>query len=355
MGSMTGRKSKVLTETDVTDDELEAELEAEEAQEERKAKRRVERRPVVSQPEREDIDEGDIEGELKALFNSQSDITYKVAVLKYNPQTKTYPQVTSFTDITSAEEIPSSEEIGKTFGGGKYKILVSYAKDNGKVTRWSRVFELDRSYDKHLATPTAPVAPAGGLDSTQFFMMMMQQSEKANERMLQMQNENQKMMMGMMTALIPAMVAPKQTADVNTELLKLAIEGNKTDKIAEMKGMLEIMKGAKALAANEDDDDDEEDDEEEEEQDPKAQLMQTIMGAAGKVLGIQQPAAQIPQQQEEEEEDEYDEDDDFDDEDEELDDSVTSPSDSVPKAEIPKTLPKKETPEETAAEVGGND
>jgi hypothetical protein len=235
-------------------------------------------KPKASSPRFTDMDddeENDVESELRSLFNSQGETTYGVAVLKYNSQTKTFPQIASFTDITDASEIPNTEEIGKEYGGGKYKILVKYALPKGGVKRWSRVFELDKSYDRFLNKP-APIqaAPAGSEFSPMQMMMMMQaQNDKANERFMQMQSDNTKTMMTMLSCIIPAIAANKKE-DVNSELLKEIIHGTKKDPIAELRSMTELMKEMKSTAKyvndEETDDDYEDEDDDYEEEDVEA-------------------------------------------------------------------------------------
>jgi len=258
------------------------------------------RKKTLAQSALEGNDYGDVEAQLQSLFSEMDDVTFDITIQKYNPQTKSYPQIASYKDVADIKEILSTEDIGKTYGGGKYKLVVRYEGEDGKFEHWTRVFELDKAYDRF---SQASVNPDKGqsysntsnqMSAGDLFALMSAQNERTMQMMMTMMQSSQNAMATMVTAMANA-----KPADANTELLKEIIKNSKTDPAAQMQVMVKTMQDLKTLAEPriEEYEDDEEEDEEEDLADPNlmGELGKAVVPAITGILGLdkQQP----PQQQ----------------------------------------------------------
>jgi len=259
------------------------------------------RRKTLAQDALGESDSADVETQLKSLFDQMSDVTFDVTVQKYNPQTKSYPQIASYKDVEDVKEILSTDEIGKQYGGGKYKLIVRYEGESGKFEHWTKVFELDKAYDRFSQASVNPDKGQSYSNSNQMpigdlLAMMSAQSERTMQMMMTMMQSSQNAMATMVAAMASA-----KPADANTELLKEIIKNSKTDPTAQMQAMVKTMQDLKALAEPKIEEEYEEDDEEEEEDelanpDMMSELGKAVVPAISGILGLnkQQP----PQQQE---------------------------------------------------------
>jgi len=253
------------------------------------------RRKTLAQNALESNDCGDVEAQLQSLFSEMDDVTFDVTVQKYNPQTKSYPQIASYKDVADIKEILSTEDIGKTYGGGKYKLVVRYENEDGKFEHWTRVFELDKAYDRFLQ---ASVNPDSGRNSNNqmsagdLLTLMNAQNERTMQMMMTMMQSSQ----NAMTTMVAAMANAKPV-DTNTELLKEIIKNSKTDPAAQLQVMVKTMQDLKTL--NEPNEEYEDDEEEEEEDSVNPDMMnelgKAVVPAITGILGLDK--RQPPQQE----------------------------------------------------------
>jgi len=192
--------------------------------------------PPLPPPKAEEIDEVDFEAQLKNLFSLQSEATFYVSVKKFNPGTKSWPQICSFPDVSDVKEVPDTEEIGQTYGGGKYKVSLRYELPGGEPKNWSRVFELDKAYDRYLDKPAAPAAQNGETSLMQMMLMFNERQEQASQRSMQMMTT---LMANSQTAIAEIAKAfaskPAEKQDINIELVRelMASKGSKIDDLRE--------------------------------------------------------------------------------------------------------------------------
>jgi len=197
--------------------------------------------PPIVPSAKEESNADDFDAQLKKLFYEQGDTAFDVSVKRFNPATKTWPQISSFTDVSDISEIPGTEEIGRAYGGGKYKMSIRYELASGELKNWSRVFELDKSYDRHVDKPAAPAAQNSGTDMMQTMLMLSERQEKSSERMMElivtMMTATQTAMANMATAF-----AGKPAESLNMELVKKLIDSKGGSKLDEIRDVFALAK-----------------------------------------------------------------------------------------------------------------
>lgn len=95
------------------------------------------------------------------------------------------------------DEILTKDEIGKRFGGGEYKVIISYVTEENKRTTKTERFKMHSSYNRFIERQSEQVTAINN-GNNEIVSSIAQMGENFNNTLATIQQNNQQMMMMMM-------------------------------------------------------------------------------------------------------------------------------------------------------------